>query len=108
MSKKMVILSALLAVSLLAMPAAGCAKELTLTVWEPLDGATFTDSPVAIRGTVSDSKATVTINDVVVYPDKKGGFSTTVEPFEGENAINIVASRGKRIATHYVTITYSP
>ena len=51
MNKKLMGLSALLVVSLLAISTAGCAKPLTLSVWEPQQGAAFTDDAmVQVRG----------------------------------------------------------
>ena len=106
MGKKFLCL--LLVIASLVLLVVACSKPLTLTVLEPQDGATYTESPITIRGVVSDSKATVKINDIRVTVDRKGGFSTTVAPFEGENAINIVATRDKKLATVSLTITYSP
>ena len=54
MSKKLVLV--LLVVSLLALPLVGCAKPVTLSVYAPTDGATVTESPVTVRGGVSDHK----------------------------------------------------
>jgi nitrogen fixation protein FixH len=107
--KTFALILALLIVSLVAGALVGCTKkELTLTLWEPQDRATFTSSPVTIRGMVSDPKATVTVNNAPVWVDKQGNFSTSVEPFEGENAINVVATRGDKRVTRSVTIIYSP
>ncbi len=108
MSKKIVILSALLVVSLLALPLAGCARELSLTVLAPSDGYTLTTSPVIVRGTVSDAKATVEVNDVAVTVDNKGNFSTTIEPREGQNTVRFVAYSGTKVATKTVIFTYRP
>ncbi len=108
MNRKIALLSTLLVISLLAVPLAGCARELTLTIWAPLDGASFTSSPIVVRGNVSDAKAQLSVNDVAVEVDKKGDFSTTVEALEGDNTINIVATRGEKIVTRSVTVTYSP
>ena len=108
MNKKIVILSALLAISLLALPLTGCAKNLTLTVLAPQEGYTLTTSPVVVRGTVSDAKATVEVNDVAVTVDSKGNFSTTIEPQEGQNALRFVAYSGTKVATKTVTFTYKP
>ena len=98
MSKKVMMLIALLAVSLLALPLAGCAKALTLTVYEPQHGATFTDSTVEVRGYVSEPKATVWVNDYVMTLSKgarTATFTTTLELAEGENTIKVTAARGK-------------
>jgi nitrogen fixation protein FixH len=93
--KKLVFLSALLVVSLLAVPVAGCAKLLTVSVWEPQQGAAFTDATVQVRGYVSDAKATVWVNDSTVVVSKDGNFSANLELAEGENTITVTAARGK-------------
>ncbi len=108
MSKKVVVLITLLAISLLALPLTGCARGLTLTVLAPAEGSTLTTSPVVVRGTVSDAKATVEVNDVAVTVDNKGNFSTTIEPQEGQNAVRFVAYSGTKVATKTVTFTYRP
>ena len=102
-------LSALLVVSLLALPLAGCAKPLTLKIWDSQDGAAFTDSPVYVKGKVSDGKATVRVNDDAVWKNAKTGeFQGSVHLTEGENIINIVAQKNKTVTTKTVTITYQP
>lgn len=111
MSKKVMMLIALLAVSLLTMPLAGCSKPLTLSVYEPQHGATFTDSMVQVRGYVSDSKATVWVNDSMVEVSKQGNFSANLELAEGENTIKVTAARGKPdkwkdVVERTVTVTY--
>ena len=108
MNRKSVMLSALLVVSLLAMPLVGCSRSLNLSLWAPLDGASFTSSPIVVRGNVSDAKAQLSVNDVAVEVDKKGDFHTTVEPLDGYNTISIVATRGDKIVTHSVTVAYNP
>ena len=99
MNRKIALLSTLLAISLLALPLTGCASELTVTILAPVDGYTLTTSPVVVRGTVSDAKATVEVNDVAVTVDNKGNFSTTIEPQEGQNAVRFVAYSGTKVAT---------
>jgi len=99
---------ALLIIPLLVLSLAGCAKELTLSVGTPQDGATVTSSPVTIRGTVSDAGATVKINDRVVEVDKEGSFTTTIEPLEGKNIINITATRDDKTINKTITVTYTP
>jgi len=100
----------LLVVCLLVVTVVGCGgaedKELTLTVDQPQDGTTFTVSEVWVRGTVSDAKATVKINDVTASVGKKGTLAKKVTLTEGENTINIVATRGEKVATTSITITY--
>lgn len=111
MSKKVMMLIALLAVSLLTMPLAGCSKPLTLSVYEPQHGAAFTDASVEVRGYVSDSKATVWVNDSTVGVSKQGNFSANLELAEGENTIKVTAARGKPdkwkdVVERTVAVTY--
>ena len=116
MNKMVKLLGILLVISLLAVPLAGCAKPVTLTVHEPKDGATVTESPVTVRGSVSDAKATVWVNDTIVAVTKArtgGNFSTAITLIEGENTIKIVAAQGKadkwkNVVGKTVTVTYSP
>lgn len=116
MRKRLILGCALLAISLLALPLVGCAKALTLTISEPRDGAAVTASPVATRAYVSDSKATVWVNDtpVTVTKTRTGGYVTTnIDLNEGENTIKVVAARGKPdkwkdVIERAVTVTYTP
>jgi hypothetical protein len=120
-SKKFRLLGILLIIPLLAVPLVGCAKGPTLTISEPKDGATLTESPVTVSGTVSDLKATVTVNGVEV--EVEGGslqvppslslvkpftFSADVELTEGENTITVVATLGGETVTKTLTVTYTP
>ena len=108
MSKKVVIASALLILSLLVMMT-GCAKPLTLKIWAPLDGYTLTTSPIVVRGNVSDAKATAQVNDDTVPVDNQGNFTTTIEPQEGKNTIEIVATvEGKEPVAQTITVTCKP
>ena len=114
MIKKLVVL--LLIICLLALPLVGCAKALTVTVLEPMDGASVTESPVKVRGSVSDAKATVWVNDNIVTVEKYARailFSTEIDLNEGENTIEIVAAQGKEgkwknVVGTTVTVTYTP
>jgi len=109
MTKKILILmTALITIPLLVLSLAGCTEELTLTVHAPSDGYTLKTSPVIVRGTVSNPKATVKVNDVTVQVDDQGDFSTTIEPLEGKNIITITAIRGDKTVTKTVTVTYTP
>ena len=107
MSKVRLLLGVVLIIILLALPLVGC-KSLTLSVIDPRDGATFTESTITVKGFASKSKAIVTVNDVQVSVNKKGFYSTEITLTEGENIIKIVATRGKEVATRTVTVTYSP
>ena len=111
MSKKLVLV--LLVISLLALPTVGCAKPLTVTVFEPKHEATINTSTVEVRGYVSDAKATVWVNDTIVTVSKKGTYLTELGLAEGENTIEVVAARGKEgnwkgVVGRTVTVTYSP
>jgi len=107
MTKKILILmTALITIPLLVLSLAGCTEALT--VHAPLDGYTLKTSPVIVRGTVSNPKATVKVNDVTVQVDDQGDFSTTIEPLEGKNIITITAIRGDKTVTKTVTVTYTP
>jgi len=95
----------------------GCAKELTLDVWEPKEGATVTESQVEVRGYVSNYKAMVWVNDKIAAIKKQtrgtGIFSTTITLIEGENVIEVTAAQGKEgkwknVVGKTVTITYTP
>ncbi len=109
MNKLVKFLGILLVISLLAMPLVGCAKELTLTVKAPMDGATVTTASVAVKGNVSTYKATVTVNEVKVTLAKKTGyFRREVTLIEGENTIKVVATRGDEVVTETITVTYTP
>jgi len=115
MRKGLKLLYALLVVSLLALPLAGCAKALTLSINEPINGSLITASPTSLRVYVSDPKATVWVNDAQVAVTKTrsgtGYISTTIELNEGENPIRVVAARGKPdkwkdVVEKTVTVTY--
>lgn len=112
MDKLSKLLCALLVISLLALPLLGC-KEFTVSVIDPGDGATFTESTITVKGFVSDAKATVWVNDSIVAVSKKGLYLTEVTLTEGENIIKVVAARGKEgkwkdAVGRTVTVTYSP
>lgn len=116
MKKSAKLVFAILIISLLAIPMAGCSKPLSVSFYEPKDGATFTDSTVQVRGYVSDPKATVWLNDYVMTLSKgrtSATFTTTLELSEGENIIKVTAARGKPdkwkdTVARTVTVTYSP
>jgi hypothetical protein len=114
-SKKLALV--LVVVSLLALLVVGCAKPLTLTILGPTQGSTRTNEKLEVKGSLSDSKATVWVNDVIVAVRKASGgtalFSTEVTLAEGKNTINVVAARGKEgaweeVVGRTVVVTYSP
>ena len=107
------LMSILLLISALVLLVVGCSKPVTLSVWEPKDGATITESTVEVKGYVSDDKATVWVNDRIVPVTKAKAFSTAIILIEGENTINVVAARGKEgkwkdVVDRTVTVTYTP
>jgi len=120
-SNKFKLLGILLIISLLAVPLVGCAKGLALTISEPKNGAILTESHVTVSGTVSDLKATVTVNGIEV--EVEGGsldvptslslvspftFSADIKLIEGENTITVVATFGEETVTKRITVTYTP
>jgi hypothetical protein len=120
-SKKFRLLGILLVISLLALPLVGCGEGLDLTISEPKNGVILTESHVTVSGTVSDLKATVTVNGIEV--EVEGGslevptslslvkpftFSADVDLIEGENTITVVATLGEETVTRTVTVTYTP
>ena len=113
MSKIFKLVGILLLIPLLALSLVGCAKEeLTLTVYTPVDGDMRTSSSVTLQGKVSDSGATVKINDTEVPVTKFGAFSAKVTLNEGENTIKVVATWGEEVVTKTITktitVTYTP
>lgn len=117
MGKLAKLMCAFFIISLLALPVVGCTKPLTLYVSSPRE-AKVDESPIEVRGSMPDTKATVWVNDTIVAVTKartggRGIFSTNVDLNEGENTINIVAARGKEgdwkdVVSKTVTVTYSP
>jgi len=108
MKKLQIPIYILLILSLLAMPLVGCAKAPTLTIKEPASGTTVTEAEITVRGTVSDPKATVRVNDVKVNVGSSGSFSKKVTLKEGVNTIKVWAIRSKKSVTKTITVTYAP
>ncbi len=115
----------LLGISLLAVALGGCGEELTLTMYDPEDGATInwdtSVGPFYVIGTVSDPDATVTINGVEVevgsrpplrtapvFVEMPTAFWIQLELTEGENTFTIVATKGGETVTETLTVTYAP
>ncbi|RJQ40761.1 MAG: hypothetical protein C4555_01025 [Dehalococcoidia bacterium] len=104
------ILSVCLLILLLAVPAAGCQSEpppLTLTITQPAEGDSITKSPYQVRGTVSDPKASVTVNGVRGSITPNGFYGANIELTPGENTITVVATRGTETTTRTMTVTFS-
>ena len=109
MTKLRKLLGILVVIPLLCLTLAGCATpSLTVEVTSPMDGASFTESPVTVSGTVSDPEATVTVNGEDVEVAKDGSFSTQVELTEGENVIEAAAVLGEQKVSKSITVTYAP
>jgi lipopolysaccharide export system protein LptA len=82
-------------------------RVLALEITSPEDNAEVTESPILIKGTVSDPLSTVTVNDREVEVAEKGGFSTTVSLDQGDNTITVSATvDGQEPVTKTVTVRY--
>ena len=82
-------------------------RVLALEITSPEDNAEVSESPILIRGAVSDPLATVTVNDREVEVTEKGIFSTTVSLDPGENTIVVGATvEGQETVTKTVTVRY--
>lgn len=96
-------------ISLMTVTIAGCGPKppLTITISQPTDGAAIIQSPYQVRGNVSDPKATVTVNGVKAAMTPKGFYGANITLTQGENTINVVATRGEESVTKTMTVTYS-
>jgi hypothetical protein len=82
-------------------------RVLAIEINSPEDNAEVTESPILVKGTVSDPLATVTVNDREVEVAEKGTFSTTVSLDHGENIIAVSAAiEGQEPVTKTVTVRY--
>ncbi len=82
-------------------------RVLALEITSPENNAEVTESPVLIKGTVSDPIATITVNDRKVEVAEKGTFSTTVSLDHGENTITVSAEvEGQEPVTKTLTVRY--
>jgi hypothetical protein len=98
----------LLVLSLFALAIAGCfTQALTLDVTQPRDGRVVDEPTVRVNGSVSDPKATVTVNGIEA-PVGDYGFEFNVDLTEGENTITITATRGSETVTETITVIYTP
>jgi hypothetical protein len=78
-------------------------RILAVELTSPKPGAEITESPVIVTGNVSNPKATVTVNGVVVEVAEDGTFSAQIELVDGENIIVVTAVEP---VTKTVTVTY--
>ena len=116
MSKELT--SILLFISALVLLMVGCTKPLNVYSTTPTNNSTVNTERIEVSGVVTDSKATVWVNDTKVAVTKartggKGNFSAEIDLVEGPNTINIVAARGKEgdwkdVVSKTVTVTYAP
>jgi len=109
-TKKIWLIFVLILISLLAASIAGCAgakSPLTMTVSQPVTGANITASPFEVLGIVSDPKATVTVNGIEAAMAPGGHFGYNISLTEGENTINVVATRGEATVTKTLKVTYT-
>ena len=111
-------------ISLLGLAVAGCVSPtaLSVAISSPEDGATVSESPITVTGTVSGyprGEVTtgeqtarvapeVTVNGIRADVDANGGFSAQVELTEGENIIEAVAMLNNVEARDSITVTYAP
>ena len=98
---------ALFLISVVVLPISGCGAKapLTVTISQPTEGASIPTNSYQVRGTVSDAKATVMVNDVKASITPKGYFGANLTLVKGENTINVVATRGKEIVTKTLKVT---
>ena len=95
----------LLCVTLVGCHHGGLSVEIT---W-PYDGMRVYATPAPVKGTVSDSSASVTINNTPVVVAENGYFVGSVDLTEGENTITVVAISGEgETATKAITVTHAP
>lgn len=70
-----------------------------------VDGATVSETPVNIGGTVVPGSS-VTVNGIAAVVDEDGNFSVPVGLVEGENTISAVAASGKYVKQTDLTVKY--
>ena len=65
----------------------------SVTIANPSNGATFTESPITVTGTVDDPSSSVTVNGIAVPVGSDGSFIVEeISLLEGENPIRVVAT----------------
>lgn len=111
-------------ISLLSLGIVGCVspRALSIEISSPEDGATVSESPITVTGTVSGYPRgevavgeqtarlvpEVTVNGVKADVDTSGGFSAQVELAEGENTIEAVAMLNNMETQDSIAVTYTP
>lgn len=108
MSQVFKLLGVILIIFVLVLPVVGCAQEFRVFFCEPRNGATVTEPQITIEGKVTDAKAIVMVNGTPASVTSKGIVSVEVTLTEGENTLEAVATRGKKVTTKTITVTYSP
>ena len=86
------------------------APPLTLTLTEPAEGAIVGQTPVTVRGSVSDPTAMIAIRGRVLAP-VDGAFETTVHLTEGWNTLTVEARQasGDEVSvTRSITLDTTP
>jgi nitrogen fixation protein FixH len=84
-------------------------RILTLLVTSPQDKAEVTESPITVKGVVSDPAAVVTVDNQETEVAENGTFSTTTELKSGENIIVVTATvEGQEPVTKTLTVNYIP
>jgi hypothetical protein len=98
---------ALFLISVVVLPILSCGPKtpLTITISQPTEGASIPTNSFQVRGTVSDAKATVMVNDVKASITPKGYFGANLTLVKGENTINVVATRGEETMTMTLKVT---
>lgn len=81
---------------------------LTLSVASPEDGGETGIDLAKVTGTVSDPEAVVIVSNTRALPTASGAFYAYVELEEGQNRIDIVATRGSESVTDTIYTTYNP
>jgi len=86
-----------------------------VTITSPLKGATFSESPITVSGTVDDPSSSVMVNGITTQVGSDGSFTVEgITLIEGENPIRVVATdscgnQGKdQILVYLRTLPQSP
>ena len=84
-------------------------RVLTLQVVSPQDNAEVTESPIIIKGIVSDPSAVVTVDGLEIELADNGTFSTSLELDQGENTIVVSATAEEQEpVTKTLVVRYIP
>lgn len=103
------VIALLVVITLLSSFLSGCVTTpLTLEITSPEDGALLETNLIRITGTVSDSEAVVTVNGDTARVDETGAYFTFVELAEGNNDIEVAASRGNERVSQNMTLAFVP